>query len=100
MSSSNVWKMYHDSTFIIDSIFFDIQSPDTNIYEGMNFNLYFSPDSYFSESKSYSDDFDNFNIDNWQEIGPGKIEKNNNSSIEKKTFLKKILTNKNYMFFF
>ena len=79
MSSSNVWKMYHDSTFIIDSIFFDIQSPDTNIYEGMNFNLYFSPDSYFSESKSYSDDFDNFNIDNWQEIGPGKIEKNNNS---------------------
>ena len=79
MSSSNVWKMYHDSTFIIDSIFFDIQSPDTNIYVGMNFNLYFSNESYFSESKSYSDDFDNFNIDNWQEIGPGKIEKNNNS---------------------
>ena len=80
MSSSNVWKMYHDSTFIIDSIFFDIQSPDTNIYQGMNFNLYFSPDSYFSESKSYNDDFDNFNIANWQYIGPGKIEINSNSN--------------------
>tara|TARA_A100000164_G_scaffold171217_1_gene152085 strand:+ start:2136 stop:3338 length:1203 start_codon:yes stop_codon:yes gene_type:complete len=79
MPNSNVWKMHYDSTFLIDSIFFDIQSPDTHIYDGMNFNLYFSPDSYFSESMSYIIDFDNLNINNWQSVGSGKIEKDNNT---------------------
>ena len=67
--NSPYWNYFHDTTITIDSIRFVVYSEDSLLSNNPILNLYYNPDSQFSENSSTYLEFTNFSNSNWNNIG-------------------------------
>ena len=79
-SPVNYWAILNDTNVTVDSIRLEINSEDSTLTSQSVPNLYFSPDSHFSENNSTYLDFENVSFSSWKNLGLPKIETNYNDS--------------------
>ena len=79
-SPVNYWAILKDTNVIVDSIRLEINSEDSTLSSEGVPNLYFSPDSHFSENNSTYLDFENLSFSSWESLGTPLIKMNLNDS--------------------
>ena len=79
-SPVNYWAILKDTNVTVDSIRLEINSDDSTLTSQNVPNLYFSPDSHFSENNSTYLDFENLSFSSWKSLGLPKIKTNYNDS--------------------
>ena len=76
----NYWAILRDTNVTVDSIRLEISSTDSTLsFESLP-NLYFSPDSHFSENNSTYLDFENLSFSSWSSLGTPRIKMDLNDS--------------------
>ena len=70
---SNAWGTLSDSIITIDSIFLKVYANDSTLSSDLNLSLYYAPDSFFSESNSYSANLYDLDFTNWNYLGTPTI---------------------------
>ena len=70
---SNGWDTFLDSSVTIDSIFLKVYAGDSLLSGDLDLHLYFTTDSIFDESNSYSSDLYDLDFSNWNDLETPKI---------------------------
>lgn len=68
------WKSYFDSTITFDSLELVLYSNDSTIGEIVGPNLYFSPDSHFSELSTVKNDISSLSFSEWTNLSIPSID--------------------------